>query len=100
MKLLNAKYILSAIINMISILHLHAQTIVSGKVMNSKKEPVVAAGIRIKESNIGVSADSLGNFFLSVSEKGKRTLEVSSVGIIRKKYKLSWVIPHFIYKLF
>ena len=70
-------------------IHLHAQTIVSGKVVNSKKQPVAAASIRIKESNIGVNADSLGIFSLSISEKGKRTLQISSVGYNTKEMQIN-----------
>src|SRR5437867_4152363 len=89
MKSVNTKYFLVGVLTIISIFHLHAQTVFSGKVMNSKKEPVAAASIRIKESNVGVNADSLGNFSLSTIEKGKRTLEVSSVGYNTKEMQIN-----------
>src|SRR6266536_3395501 len=47
------------------------------------------ASIRIKESNSGVNADSLGNFSLSTAEKGMRTLEVSSVGYKAKEIQIN-----------
>lgn len=89
MKPANTKYFLSGVLTIISICHLHAQTIVSGKIMNSKKQAIASASIRIKESNIGVNADSLGNFSLSTAEKGKRTLEVSSVGYNAKEIQIN-----------
>src|SRR5438874_12233017 len=87
-KLMNAKYFLIPMLSAMTF-QLHAQTIISGKVVNSKKQPIAAASIRIKESNIRVNADSLGNFSLSTSEKGKRTLEVSSVGYNTKAMQIN-----------
>src|SRR6476620_4769828 len=89
MKLLNTKYILTEMLTIISVLYLHAQTVVSGKVVNTKKEPITAASIRVKESNIGTNADSLGNFSLSIAEKGKRTLQISSVGYNTKEMQIN-----------
>jgi vitamin B12 transporter len=85
---LNTKYILTGML-IISIFQLHAQTIVSGKVVNTKKEPIAAASIKIKESNIGTNADSLGNFSLSIAEKGKRILQISSVGYNTKEMQIN-----------
>lgn len=64
----------------VSALAANAQTIISGRISNKKNEPVVAASVKIKESGIGARADSLGNFSLTTTEKGTRTLIISSVG--------------------
>jgi len=68
--------------------HVNAQTIISGAVSNNKNEPVNAASIRIKESNTGVNTDSSGKFILSITGKGKRILEISSVGYTSKEMTL------------
>src|SRR5258708_2615336 len=57
-----------------------AQTTIKGIVTNSNKDPQSAATIHVKETNQGVYADSTGRFQLTLSGKGKRKLEISSVG--------------------
>ncbi|HEY6977696.1 MAG TPA: TonB-dependent receptor [Chitinophagaceae bacterium] len=86
---LNEQCILIGMLMTISVLHLHAQTVVSGKVVNKKKEPIAAASVRVKEFNIGMNADSLGNFSLNIPEKGKRTLQISSVGYGTKEMQIN-----------
>ncbi|HTE07609.1 MAG TPA: carboxypeptidase-like regulatory domain-containing protein, partial [Flavitalea sp.] len=73
------KIILLTIVS-ISVLHSFAQTIVSGKISDNKGNGISAASIRIKENGEGINADSSGQFSLSLSGSGKRTLEVSSIG--------------------
>lgn len=53
--------------------------ILSGKVVNSKQEPLVGATITIKELKKGTSTDFEGNFMLNLTN-GNYTLEVSYVG--------------------
>lgn len=56
------------------------QTILSGNILNSKQEPIGAASISIKNTNTGGLADSAGHYQFITHEKGKRTIEVSSIG--------------------
>jgi hypothetical protein len=57
-----------------------AQTTIKGIVTNRNKDPQVACTIHVKETNQGVYADSAGRFQIILSGKGKRKLEISSVG--------------------
>src|ERR1700730_12752850 len=68
--------------------HVNAQTIISGTISSNKNEAVNAASIRIKGSNTGVNTDSSGKFILSLTGKGKRILEISSVGYTSKETTL------------
>jgi vitamin B12 transporter len=58
----------------------NGQTTISGVVTNNNHEPLAGASLRVKESNQGVYADSVGRFQLIITGKGKRKLEVSSTG--------------------
>lgn len=80
MKLFRIQMALTAILVVISILPTVAQNIISGKVINQKKDPVAAASIRIKFSEAGTTADSAGKFSLTTDKKGNITLMVSSIG--------------------
>lgn len=64
---------------------LKAQTVIYGKISDSKTEPIIGASVRIQESRKGVIADSSGNYMLTTDEKGKRSIEVSSVGYSTKQ---------------
>jgi vitamin B12 transporter len=57
-----------------------AQTLLQGRIVNNKQEPVTAATIRLKETGTGTLSDTAGYFSMLVHEKGKRRLQVSSVG--------------------
>jgi hypothetical protein len=57
-----------------------AQTIIKGRVTDSRKKPVETAGIYFKGTTEGTLADSAGNFTLSTNLKGEQTLSVSSIG--------------------
>ena len=63
----------------------HAQTVISGKITNTKKEAIGSASITMKETGLGTNADSAGNFKLITAEKGKGTLQVSSIGYNTKE---------------
>lgn len=52
---------------------------VKGKVVNEKGEPVSAASVSVKGSNVGTTTNTNGEFVLSVPE-GKKMLVISSVG--------------------
>src|ERR1700694_633909 len=58
----------------------NAQTTIKGIITNSNRDPQAAATIHVKETNLGTYADSAGRFQLIISGKGKRKLEISSVG--------------------
>ena len=64
---------------------LQAQTVISGKITNTRKETVSAASVIIKETGTGADADSTGYYKLITNEKGKRTIVVSSVGYNSKE---------------
>ncbi|HEV3222016.1 MAG TPA: TonB-dependent receptor [Puia sp.] len=67
----------------------NAQTTIRGIVTNSNKDPQSGASIRVKESNQGTYADSAGSFLLIVQGKGKRNLELSSVGYTTREIEIS-----------
>ena len=55
-----------------------AQNVVTGKVVDSKGEPVPAAGVQVKGTNIGVVTDLDGNF--SIKAASQDVLVVTSIG--------------------
>lgn len=57
-----------------------AQTVITGSVLDNKKQPVVGASLAIKGSYDGATADSSGRFRFKTSEKGPQTIIISSVG--------------------
>ncbi len=61
-------------------LFLFAQTVITGEVTDSKKQPVAGASIAVKDSYDGATADSMGRFRFTTTEKGAQVLIVSSVG--------------------
>jgi outer membrane receptor protein involved in Fe transport len=70
---------------------LFSQTIVStieGKVTDETGSPLPLANVFIKETNIGTTTDSKGNFRL-ITKPGNYTLEVSYVGYEKKKIEIS-----------
>ena len=83
------KYLVYALLLVPGIIHIQAQTSISGKITNSRNETLPSASLKIKESGLGVHADSSGNYKLVTSEKGKRTLEISSVGYDNKIFVLT-----------
>ena len=68
------------VVSFVTIPVLKAQTLVTGKIQDTKNEPVAAASIKLKESGEGARSDSSGVYRLLTKEKGKKTIEVSSVG--------------------
>ena len=57
-----------------------AQTVITGSVLDNKKQPVVGASLAVKGSYDGATADSSGRFRFKTSEKGPQTIIISSVG--------------------
>ncbi len=65
---------------LLSFLSSKAQVKVSGKISDTKGKPVGGASISIKNSYDGATADSLGNYSFSTTEKGVQVIEVSIIG--------------------
>lgn len=57
-----------------------AQINISGKVTDTKGNPLGGVSITIKNSYDGATSDSLGKFSFSTTEKGKQAVEASIVG--------------------
>ncbi len=56
------------------------QTIITGTVLDNKKQPVVGASLAIKGSYDGATADSSGRFRFKTFEKGAQVIIISAVG--------------------
>lgn len=57
-----------------------AQTIIKGRVKDSKGKPVGGASISLKDTYDGGTADSTGKYQFKTTEKGEQTLTASSIG--------------------
>jgi len=56
------------------------QTLISGRIVDTKGHPVSGASISVKDSYDGATSDSTGRYRFSTAEKGLHTLLVTSVG--------------------
>ncbi len=72
---------------LIVIMSAQGQTI-SGKVVNTKKEPIASASITVKDTTLGTTSDSAGFFSLNIAAKQKIVLLISSVGFLSREVKL------------
>ena len=66
----------------------NAQTTIKGIITNNNKDPQANATLHVKQTNQGVYADSAGRFELTISGKGKRKLEISSVGYLTREMEI------------
>ena len=57
-----------------------AQTIISGKVSDNKKQPLGGVSISIKGSYDGTTSDSAGNYHFTTTEKGEVALVATFIG--------------------
>ena len=57
-----------------------AQTVITGSVLDNKKQAVIGASLTIKNSYDGATADSSGRFRFKTFEKGSQIIIVSAVG--------------------
>ena len=57
-----------------------AQTLISGRVKDTKGRPIPGASISVKNSFEGATSDSAGLYHFNSSDTGQQTLTVSSVG--------------------
>src|SRR5882762_3373122 len=58
----------------------NSQTLISGKVKDTKGHPIPGASISVKDSFDGSTSDSTGNYSFNSTDTGMQTLKVSSVG--------------------
>lgn len=82
------KYILLLVPCIACAILLQAQVVVSGKITNSRNEPVSAASISVKASGKTVISDSIGQYSIELP-LGKQVLLVSSVGYTSKEIAIT-----------
>ncbi len=58
----------------------HAQSRISGAVLDNKKRPVGGASVYLDNTLDGSSTDSLGNFSFTTTEKGTQTIVATAIG--------------------
>ena len=83
------KGFLTGIIALLIMLQTAAQTTVSGKITDIKKNPLMGVSITIKDSYDGATSDSLGHFHFVTSEKGEQTLVISYIGYKTSEQKIT-----------
>lgn len=68
-----------------------AQTKISGKITDAKKQPIPGVNVLVKDSYDGASTDANGNFSFSASDTGMVTIVATMVGFepIEKKMHLT-----------
>jgi iron complex outermembrane receptor protein len=84
LKILIMRLILIFFISFTSI----AQDNFTGKVTNSKDDPIIGANILIKESNVITFSDEFGRFYLNAKDSNKEII-ISHVGYISNSFKVS-----------
>lgn len=67
---------------------IQGQTVIKGKITNTKGETIPYASIIIADTTIGVSADENGNYSLKTNIKGTILLKASSAGYITLNKRL------------
>jgi vitamin B12 transporter len=75
-------HLLLVFLLLLSSLLSQGQTVVSGVVTDSRKQPVPGASVTIKDSYDGATADSAGRFRFSTTEKGNVLIVVTCVGYL------------------
>lgn len=70
-----------------------AQTRVSGKITDTKGNPLGGVSITLKNSYDGATSDSLGNFSFTSTEKGRQVIEASIVGYRLFEQEVSLTTP-------
>jgi hypothetical protein len=59
---------------------LYSQVVIKGKVKDNHNRPLPSASIALKDTYDGATADSLGNFSFTTTEKGAHVISITSVG--------------------
>lgn len=70
----------SVLILLLICLLTNAQTIITGKVKDSKGRPLHGASIAIKDSYDGATSDSTGAYSFKTTEQGEKLLLITSIG--------------------
>ena len=68
---------------------LSAQVKIKGKITDGRHKPVGGASVVLKDTYDGATADSLGNFSFSTTEKGEQTVQISIIGYRSYEEKVS-----------
>ncbi|HLK27101.1 MAG TPA: TonB-dependent receptor [Puia sp.] len=68
---------------------LTAQTIISGKIKDTKGHPIPGASVSLKNTYDGATSDSTGAYHFSTTEKGEQIFTVTSVGYNSYEQKLT-----------
>jgi vitamin B12 transporter len=70
---------------------INAQTKISGRILDQKKQPVPGVNVLIKDSYDGASSDVNGNYSFTSTDTGEVTIAVSMIGFdpIEKKFRLN-----------
>ena len=66
-----------------------AQTIISGRIIDKKQQPIAGANVFIEGTYDGSSSDEQGNFEFSTSESGIKTLVISFISFQTKSITIS-----------
>ncbi|HEV8286978.1 MAG TPA: TonB-dependent receptor [Chitinophagaceae bacterium] len=74
------KRLISFVVFVILVTHVHSQITIRGKVKDNKGKPVPGASVSIKDSYDGAVVDSLGNYKFTTNEKGEQTLIITNIG--------------------
>jgi TonB-linked SusC/RagA family outer membrane protein len=81
---LRKKMVLTILLISLSLTYVKAQSI-SGKVIDSKKEPVIGAAITIEGTTNGVASDLDGNYKIAGLEAKKYVIIISGLGFAKQK---------------
>ena len=68
---------------------LTAQTIISGKIKDTKGHPIAGASVSLKNTYDGATSDSTGNYHFSTTEKGDQIIAVTNVGYNSVEQKIN-----------
>lgn len=82
------KSLLAGLTVVLAVLQTSAQVRVSGKIADTKKNPLIGVSITIKDSYDGATTDSLGHFHFVTTEKGDQTLIISYIGYKTSEQKV------------
>ena len=67
----------------------NAQSVVTGKIKDSKGKPIPGASIAVKDSYDGGTSDSTGNFRFRTAEKGDQIILFTSIGYKLQEQKVN-----------
>jgi outer membrane cobalamin receptor len=88
---MRSKWILTALLLVGTEMRLFSQTVVSGSVMSSKKEPLPGASITLENTFFGATSAADGSFSFITTDTGRFRLIITLVGF--KNYEKDIVLP-------